>query len=249
MIEGNKNIKIASATLQERLASVQQRIIKAAHVYGRDIAEIKLVAISKFHPSSAIKELFNAGQLIFGENYLQEAQEKQKELECYQAIKWHFTGHIQSRKAPELIGLFGLIHTLDSISTAQKLENAWQKKLDNGIMLPPQEVLIQVNTGLEPQKSGVMPKDLPALADAVQKLGTIRIRGLMCLPPFTDNPQDAVPHFALLRELKERLSLQLGSDNINELSMGMSQDLELAIAEGATLLRVGTDLFGARPTK
>lgn len=238
----------ADSLLKENLQKVRDRMSQALEAASRTPDSVRLVAISKFHPCSSIASLFRAGQTVFGENYLQEAQKKQDELSGCLGLEWHFTGHLQSKKAKEVLGNFKLIHTLDSLSLGESLNKAWQKNLDNGIMTPPQEVLIQVNTGREPQKSGVMPEDLPALAEKIQQFSAIRITGLMCLPPFTDKPEDSREHFIALRELKERLILSLGCD-LPVLSMGMSHDFEIAIAEGATLIRIGTDIFGPRPAR
>ncbi|SHN67921.1 YggS family pyridoxal phosphate-dependent enzyme [Desulfovibrio litoralis] len=231
--------------LINNLKNVKERIAKSVLKSGREEGEVKLVAISKFHATDYIETLFHAGQSLFGENYLQEAREKQEELRALFGIKWHFTGHIQSKKAKEVLGNFELLHTIDSLNLAQALDKEWQKKLDNGIMLPPQNILLQINTGKEVQKNGVFPEQLPSLADSIQKFNSISIKGLMCLPPFADNPEESREHFILLRELKERLSVQLGID-LPELSMGMSNDLEVAVEEGATFVRIGTALFGER---
>ncbi len=238
----------AEILLRDNLMRVHERMTRALEAANRTPDSLRLVAISKFHPCSSIAALFKAGQTVFGENYIQEAKQKQDELAGCLGMEWHFTGHLQSKKAKEALGNFKLIHALDSLSLGESFNKAWQRNLDNGIMTPPQEVLIQVNTGREPQKSGVLPEDLPALADKIQRFAAIRLKGLMCLPPFTDKAEDSRQHFVALRELKERLSLSLGCD-LPELSMGMSHDFELAIAEGSTLIRVGTDLFGPRPDK
>lgn len=241
-----------TASLHARFATVCERLKKAAAASGRTPEDIRLVAISKTHPAETLAALLGGwrnGTPLFGENYAQEALEKQDRLaallapqECRELARpeWHFTGHVQSRKAKELVGRFSLIHTLDS----EKLASAISKTVlaEN---LPPQAVLIQINTGREPQKSGVMPEDAEALITAVASLREIRVEGLMCLPPYSENPEASRPHFALMRTLRDTLASATGLA-LPHLSMGMSHDCEVAVSEGATLVRVGTDIFGRR---
>ncbi len=222
------------------LALVQERVKNAMQDAGRT-DEIKLIAISKLQSIEHILQVAQAGQIDFGENYVQEAHAKQDELsKIFNAkLNWHFTGHIQSRKAKAVVGRFGLIHTLDSEKLSLLLDQHASKL---GIR---QAVLIQVNVGAEAQKSGVAIKDLPHLAEKVAKCEHLDLQGLMCLPPVFDAGMAARPHFELLRTLRDKLRSDLGL-SLPHLSMGMSGDLEAAVWAGSTLVRVGTDIFGQR---
>jgi pyridoxal phosphate enzyme (YggS family) len=226
--------------LVERLHAVRDRIAHAARMAGRDPRDPRLVAVSKLHPARAVAALAAAGQRDFGESYVREACAKQAEL-SHLALHWHCIGHVQTNKAKDAAGRFQCIHSLDSLKLAQALRRH--------IPAPErQQVLIQVNVGAEEQKSGIRPEDLPALAEEVARMPEFALVGLMCLPPFFDNGALARPYFALLRELCERLRTRLGLA-LPELSMGMSGDFAEAVAEGATLVRIGTDIFGARPAR
>lgn len=243
-----------AAALRERFASVLARIEQAARNAGRNRNEIRLVAISKTHPAPVLAELcrfWPGGPAVFGENYAQEALDKQaavasllvKSLPDAPAPEWHFTGHAQSRKARDIVGRFSLIHTLDSEKLAARIQKIVQEQ-----RLPPQAVLIQVNVGEEPQKSGVMPEKAEALVTSVMRMPEISVQGLMCLPPFFKKAEASRPYFARLRELRGFLARSTGLD-LPHLSMGMSHDCEAAVAEGATIVRIGTDIFGPRPPK
>jgi hypothetical protein len=223
----------------ERLNTVRERIAGACRRSGRDPEAVALVAVSKFHSARAVAALARCGQRVFGENYVQEALAKQEDLADLQ-LEWHFIGHLQSNKARHAAGRFRCLHTLDKAKLARALHNRAGS--------PAQPVLIQVNVGEEPQKHGVAVQHLDALAEEVAGLEGLRLEGLMCMPPFFDDPERARPCFARLRELRDRLERSLGRD-LPTLSMGMSGDLEPAVEEGATLVRVGTDLFGSRPRK
>ena len=228
------------SALVERLHAVRDRIASAARAAGRDPREVRLIAVSKFHPARAVAALAAAGQRDFGESYVQEACAKQDEL-AHLALRWHCVGHVQSNKAKHAAGRFQCIHGLDSLKLAQALQRH----------IPPsrrQHVLIQVKLGDEDQKSGVRPEELFALADQVARMPELALEGLMCLPPFFDNGALARPYFALLRELCEHLRVRLGLA-LPELSMGMSGDFVEAVSEGATLVRIGTDIFGPRPMR
>lgn len=226
--------------LRERWRAVCARVRAACREAGRDPADVRLVAVSKFQPAAAIACVAAAGQADFGENYVQEARSKQAAL-AGAGLRWHMIGHVQSRKARDVAGRFVCIHTLDSLKLARALE---AHLAASGMA---QDVLIQVNVGEEAQKSGVTAGELPALAEAV--LGQcphLRLQGLMCLPPVFDAGMAARPHFARLREWNESLRVRLGLP-LPELSMGMSGDFAAAIQEGATMVRIGTDIFGLRP--
>jgi pyridoxal phosphate enzyme (YggS family) len=226
--------------LVDRLQSVRDRIAHAARAAGRDPQDVCLIAVSKFHSARAIAVLAAAGQLDFGESYVQEACAKQADL-FHLALRWHCIGHVQTNKAKNAVGYFYCIHSLDSLKLAQALQRH--------ISVPRrQKVLIQVNVGNEEQKSGIHPEELPGLAEHIAQMREFELRGLMCLPPFFDNGVLARPYFALLRELCESLRTRLGLA-LPELSMGMSGDFVDAVAEGATFVRIGTDIFGSRPVR
>ncbi len=233
-----------ATAITKGLATVQERIAKALQEAGREPHSLSLVAISKLQPAEAVQCAALAGQSCFGENYVQEALAKQDIITALQdgvslPLQWHFTGHIQSRKAKDVVGRFDLIHTVDSEKLARIIDQcAAQKNIR-------QAILIQVNVGEEEQKSGISPKDLPALTKYILSCPNLELQGLMCLPPVFDAGLAARPHFALLRHLRAELQDMYGVE-LPHLSMGMSGDLEAAILEGATLVRVGTDIFGAR---
>lgn len=228
--------------LRERLQAVRERIADTCTSCGRDREDVTLVAVSKFHPVSAISAVAEAGQTDFGENYIQESLAKQEEL-ADSLIKWHFIGKLQSNKAKFAAGRFALIHTVESLKLAQALHK--RIDLESGQR---QAVLLQVNIGREDQKSGIMEEDLPELAEAVEGLDGIEMKGLMCITPFFGDPEGARPYFAKLRELRDGLEARLGR-KLPHLSMGMSGDMSAAIEEGATIVRIGTDIFGSRPVK
>lgn len=230
--------------LAERLAAVRERLEQAARTAGRKSEDIRLIAVSKLHPAQNIRDLFALGQKCFGENYVQEALSKQDELSDLtdQGIEWHFIGRLQTNKAKDVAGRFALIHTVDSAKLAETLA----RRLPDHIKVQP--VLLQVNIGNEPQKAGIAEEALPALAEAVLEIPRIQVQGLMCLPPFFDDGEAARPYFAQLRQLAEGLRERVGLP-LPELSMGMSGDCIQAVEEGATIVRIGTDIFGPRPIK
>jgi len=220
-------------SLAQRLDAVRSRIARAAEAAGRAAADVELVAVSKRHPLSAIREAYAAGQRVFGENYVQEWVAKADALaEELPGLRWHFVGHLQRNKARPLVERGAWLETLDS----SKLVRA----LGRHVVDSPLSVSIQVNVAREPQKSGVLPEALSELVDAVRGEPHLQLEGLMTVPPAHVDPQMARPHFARLAELGRIHGLP-------SLSMGMSADLELAIAEGATHVRVGTAIFGPRP--
>lgn len=232
--------------LRERYVRVLERLDAACAAAGRGRDDVVLIAVSKLHPAADVAAVARAGQLDFGENYVQEALQKREELAGEPAcrnVRWHMIGHVQSRKAAQVAGAFALIHTLDS----RKLADGLERRL--AVLEARQPVLMEVNVAAEPQKSGIMAEDLPALADyIVESCPHLELRGLMCLPPVFDAGEAARPHFARLRVLCEELRARLGLP-LPELSMGMSGDFEAAVAEGATLVRIGTDIFGPRPPR
>lgn len=235
--------------LAERLAAVRDRMAEAARKSGRAPEAVRLVAVSKFHPAEAVRLAAACGQRAFGENYVQEALAKQDELIALTeelGLEWHEIGHVQTNKAKDVAGRFSLIHGVDSARLARAIAVRLPDPLAEESIS--QAVLLQVNIGDEAQKSGVDAADLPALAEAVLNEPRLRLRGLMGMPPFFGQPEAARPFFIRLRELRDSLQTRLGVP-LPELSMGMSGDFEAAIEEGATIVRVGTTIFGSRPAK
>ncbi|AZC40561.1 YggS family pyridoxal phosphate-dependent enzyme [Pseudomonas chlororaphis] len=222
------------STIADNIALVSARIRAAAQASQRDESSVRLLAVSKTKPAAALREAYAAGLRDFGENYLQEALGKQAELGDL-PLSWHFIGPIQSNKTRAIAENFAWVHSVDRLKIAQRLSE--QRPAD----LPPLNICIQVNVSGEASKSGCTPADLPALASAISALPRLKLRGLMAIPEPTEDraAQDAA--FAAVRRLNE--SLDLPTDT---LSMGMSHDLEAAIAQGATWVRIGTALFGAR---
>ena len=215
----------------ERLAAIQAAIARAARDVGRSPADITLVAVSKTFPPEAIEPVLAAGQRVFGENYVQDAKAKWPALrERHDGVELHLIGPLQSNKAKDAVALFDVIHTLDRPSLAQALA----KEIVRQGRAP--RLLVQVNTGEEPQKGGVPPGEVDAFLAACRETYGLTVSGLMCIPPAADPPS---PHFALLNAIAARNGLAL-------LSMGMSADFEAAIQLGATHVRVGTAIFGAR---
>ena len=248
--------ELEAAALYDRFASVLSRLDEAAKTSGRDKGAIRLIAISKTHPAAMVAELFriwNDATPTFGENYVQEAVEKQMDVASLLVKspstvwrtmpEWHFVGHVQSRKAKDITGRFSLIHTLDSEKLAEQIRKT--VLVEN---LPPQPVLIQINIGDEEQKFGVAVEEAERFLTTVAAIPEIRVAGLMCLPPFFAEAEASRPYFVKLRETRDALCRATGLA-LPHLSMGMSHDCETAIAEGATLVRIGTDIFGPRPAK
>jgi len=222
------------STIADNIGLVSQRIRAAAEAAQRDASSIHLLAVSKTKPAQAVREAYAAGMHDFGENYLQEALGKQAELTDL-PLSWHFIGPIQSNKTRAIAEHFAWVHSVDRLKIAQRLSE--QRPAD----LPPLNICIQVNVSGEASKSGCTPADLPALANAISALPRLKLRGLMAIPEPTEDraAQDAA--FATVRDLQASLDQALDT-----LSMGMSHDLESAIAQGATWVRIGTALFGAR---
>ncbi|MDL2260582.1 YggS family pyridoxal phosphate-dependent enzyme [Deltaproteobacteria bacterium OttesenSCG-928-K17] len=221
---------------QKRLAEVRAGLENAAKKCGRQADEIKLLAVSKTFPAEMVLTYLKAGQLDFGESYIQEARDKSAMLTgADPAPNWHFIGHLQTNKGKYAAGIFSTLHSLDSLDLAAELDKrlaAAGRTMD---------VYIQVNVAGEIQKSGLEPADFPAFLDSLAQYARLRPVGLMTMPPYDPDPEAARPHFAALRELRDKRAPQLGG-----LSMGMSGDYAVAIEEGATVIRVGTALFGAR---
>jgi len=222
------------STIPDNIAKVRARIREAAQACDRPATSVQLLAVSKTKPAAALREARACGQRDFGENYLQEALAKQAELADLDLV-WHFIGPIQSNKTKPLAEHFAWVHSVDRLKIAERLS------AQRPAQLPPLNVCLQVNVSFEPSKSGCAPEELPALAAAVAALPNLRLRGLMAIPEPTPDVAAQRAAFARLRELRDGLPLPLDT-----LSMGMSDDLEAAIAEGATWVRIGSALFGAR---
>jgi PLP dependent protein len=230
-----------SQTIAANLAKVRERIARAAERSGRRADEITLVAVSKTHPAESIRAAYAAGVRHFGENRVQEWESKQPNVADLDAI-WHLIGHLQSNKARRAAHLFRCVDSLDDLALAKKLHAAAHAE---GKCLP---VLIEVHMGGEETKSGVAEADVPSLAASIAPFAHLDFAGLMAIPPFFDDPERVRPHFRKLHELRDDVSRQLGRP-LPILSMGMSHDFEIAIEEGATEIRVGTALFGARTAR
>ena len=227
--------------LKANYESVLQRIARAALRSGRDPADVKLVTVSKTHPASLVREAIEAGCKVFGENKVQEAESKIHEV-GRDAAEWHLIGHLQSNKARKAVQLFDVIHSIDSVELAERLERIC---LEVGRESLP--VLIQVDLAGEETKSGISEDELPDLVNRFEQCERLILIGLMVLPPFFDDPEATRPYFLRLREIRDRLKDQGAfRDGRGELSMGMSHDFEVAIEEGATIVRVGTAIFGER---
>lgn len=223
-----------------KVKQVRQRIQQAAETCRRDPDSVKLVAVSKTKPAEAVSDAFAAGCRVFGENYIQEARKKAEVLEDLD-ISWHFIGHLQSNKAKYAVRIFDLIHSVDSLKLAREID---KQSLKIGKI---QSILIQVNIGEEDSKSGIREEEAIALAKDISLLKNIQVRGLMTIPPFYNEPESVRPFFKAMRNLSEQLDqLAIPGIAMQELSMGMTGDFEAAIEEGATIVRIGTAIFGSR---
>jgi len=225
-------------TIEKRLQAVKSRIARACAAAGRDPRDLVLVAVSKTFPTDAVRAAHAAGQRDFGENHAQDAVAKIDALADLDLV-WHFIGPIQSNKTRTIAAHFAWVHSIDRLTIAERL--AAQRPGQ----LPPLQACIQVNVSGEATKSGVAPAEAPALARAVAALPRLQLRGLMAIPEPTDDPALQRRRFESLRDLRDRLAAD--GLALDTLSMGMSDDLESAIAAGATMVRVGTAIFGARP--
>ena len=226
--------------LKARLESVKKQIEAVAKNCNRDAESVRLVAVSKTIPTNRVQEAIEAGVTILGENYVQEARAKFNDLVVY-PVSWHFIGHLQSNKAKYAVRLFDLIHSVDSFKLARELNK--QAVKINKI----QHILVQVNIAEESTKSGAAAQDTLNLLEDISDLKNLAIKGLMTMPPFFNNPEKVRPYFKALRDLRDDLKQQrLPNVVLQELSMGMTGDFEAAIEEGATLVRIGTAIFGER---
>lgn len=227
--------------LRRRLDDVCARIAVCAARYGREPKEITLVAVTKTHPAEVLRAALGLGVSDFGENRVQEAEAKISELGD-NAVRWHLIGHLQANKASRAVKLFDMVHSLDSVSLAHRLDRLCKE--EGRDELP---VLIQVDLAEEETKSGISDNELGELVKAVEECSRLRLAGLMTLPPFFNDTERVRPYFRRLRELRDELhALGHFGEKPGELSMGMTHDFEVAIAEGATMVRIGTAIFGER---
>ena len=224
---------------KKRLENVRDRINQAAFKCGRDPESIHLVAVSKTISANRVREAIMAGVTTLGENYVQEARNKFNVLGTF-PVSWHFIGHLQSNKAKYAVRLFDLIHSVDTLKLAHELNK--QSNKVNKI----QDVLIQINISKEPSKSGSDIQNAANLIKDIVLLENLSVKGLMAMPPFFNNPEKARPYFTALRVLRDQIQKVFPGVVLNELSMGMTVDFEVAIEEGATLVRIGTAIFGER---
>jgi PLP dependent protein len=233
-------LKAVNTQITSNLEAVRRRISAAAVRAGRDESEIKLVAVSKTHPPTAIEAAISAGAAFFGENKIQEAESKIAEIGRTVA-EWHLIGHLQSNKVRRAVQIFDVIHTVDSIELARRLERICGE--EGREALP---ILIEVDMAGEATKAGITERDLPGLIEFLKGCTHLQNSGLMVLPPFSEDPELTRPYFVRLRELRDRFASTGAFANGGDLSMGMSHDFEVAIEEGSTLVRVGTAIFGDR---
>jgi hypothetical protein len=224
--------------VKDRVARVLERIARAAARSGRSPESVRLVAVSKTHPVERVAEAYEAGVKVFAENYVQEAEGKVRALP---GAEWHLIGKLQANKAKKAVSLFAWIQAVDSHRLLAELS---RRCVEAGKTLP---VLIEVNLAGEGSKAGIPPDGLKALLSSAAALPGVRVRGLMAIPPMTEDPEESRPYFARLRELMSRcVPAEGAAGEMTELSMGMSSDFEAAIEEGATMVRIGTAIFGSR---
>jgi pyridoxal phosphate enzyme (YggS family) len=228
------------AAVRARLVDVRERIARAAARAGRDPSRVRLIAISKTFGADAVRAAALEGQIDFGENKLQEAQQKRQNLADL-PLKWHLVGHLQSNKARKAVAEFDMIHSIDSVSLLERIDEA-AAALHRRV-----ELLVQVDLAGEPTKHGAREEELGPIFEAARRAAAVSLIGLMLLPPAVDDPEAARPWFRRLRALRDKLQGEgVSASMLAELSMGMSHDYEIAVEEGATLVRVGTAIFGRR---
>ncbi len=228
------------ASVSENIALVREEIARAARKAGRSPAEVRLLAVTKTVDDDRIREAIAAGVDLIGENYVQEARRKIELLG--RPLPWHFIGHLQTNKAKYAVRLFDLIHSVDRVDLARELD---RRAAAQGV---PLKVLVEVNVSGEASKSGVPAREAPALVRSIAEFPRLSVRGLMTMPPWFDDPEEARPHFAALRNLADEIRRErIGNVHMEELSMGMTNDYRIAVEEGATIVRVGRAIFGERP--
>ncbi|MDH7485453.1 MAG: YggS family pyridoxal phosphate-dependent enzyme [Anaerolineae bacterium] len=226
------------AEIEANLQSVRERIAAAAGRAGRDAAEIMLVAVTKTQPVEVIRAAYELGLRDFGENRVEEAESKFHRLP--EDIRWHMVGHVQSRKAAQAVRPYVLVHSVDSLKLARRLDRF---AAEAGRRLP---ILLEVNVSGEASKYGLRPEEVAATVEAMRGFAHLQLQGLMTMAPIVPDPEDARPVFAALRELRGRLAVRFPDLDRQHLSMGMSDDFEVAVEEGATILRIGRAIFGER---
>ncbi len=232
---------VRRGALAERIATVRQRVEAAARRSGRESGSVRLVAVSKFRAVEEIEEAIGAGVTDIGESRVQEAESKRRRI-AESGITWHLVGRLQSNKAKQAVQIFDVIHSIDTLEMARRVDRLAREQNTT------QSVLVQVKVAEEESKQGLPIAELDTDLEQMVQLPQLRVRGLMALPPYMPDPEDVRPYFARLRELRDAAqSRNLVGPEFTELSMGMSHDYEVAIEEGATLVRVGTALFGERP--
>jgi len=232
---------LPSGTISANVQCIREGIRRAALRVGRDPSTVQIVAATKTVPPSGLLEAYAAGVRIFGENRLQDAQAKMPVVGLRQGLAWHFIGRMQSRKLKNIVGNFAMIHSVESVEQTRGIA-AIAEKL--GIC---QDILLEVNVAGEETKGGFLRQDVPIAVEEIGRLSHVTLRGLMTLPPFGENPEEARSYFSELRQLRDSLvQYGLAHGGVEELSMGMSHDYQIAIEEGATMVRIGTAIFGKR---
>lgn len=234
-------------SISENLQKIKQKIADAAKSSGRSSSDVRLVAVSKTYPAEAVTEAMETGQRLFGENRVQEARDKAPLVS--DEAEWHLIGSLQKNKAKYIPGLFSMVHSVDSYELADALSRAMVKAVDSGkrLVSPILDILIQVNLAGEEQKGGVKELEVLGLVKKASTLPHIKIKGLMIIPPYAENPEESRVFYKALRTLRESIAAQnIPNVEMCELSMGMSGDYEVAVEEGATLVRVGSAIFGKR---
>ena len=226
--------------MRDRISRIRSRIETAVEDSGRQPEDVKLVAVSKTVPFEKILTAIDLGVTVFGENYVQEARDKFNALYSH-PLSWHFIGHLQSNKAKYVVKIFDLIHSVDSLKLSREIDK------QAGKIGKVQSVLIQVNIAEETSKSGVLLEDTARLVSEMSQLIHLEVKGLMTMPPYFNAPEKARPYFKALRQLRDQIrAMEIPGVAMDELSMGMTGDFEVAIQEGATLVRIGTAIFGER---
>ena len=235
------NVDPAQELLAVRLADVRARLAAATQRSGRQADQVRLIAISKTHPAPVVQQAIELGATDLGENRVQEAEGKIAEI-GREKVRWHLVGHLQANKSRRAVSLFDVIHSLDTVDLARRLDRLCVEEGRDSL-----PVLIQVDLGHEETKSGIDESEITHLVESLGPLTRVKLIGLMTLPPFFDDPEQSRPFFRRLRELRDELNRRGAfGDRTGELSMGMTHDFEVAIEEGATMVRVGTAIFGAR---
>lgn len=235
----NETTDLSTEQLAENIAQVRAHIVEAAEKVGRDPAEVTLVAVSKTRPVQFVEMAYNCGVTDFGENRVQEALAKIEQWHP-QHLRWHLIGHLQRNKAGKVVGPFACIHSVDSLQLAQTLSRHAQEREKE------LSILLQVNVAGEVSKEGMSPDEVPELARQIVALPALHVEGLMTVAPLVPDPEEVRPVFRTLRQLRDRLRVEVPASHWTQLSMGMTDDYRVAIEEGATIVRVGRAIFGQR---